>query len=371
MKKWILLTRDNLLEIDQERVREVDSDRPDLPLFVSPALCFHKTFSLPTDLDRSPENLQMEMFTRFLPGNLDEYLIQFVRLEELDEEIRTLGLGVKKELLSGYLDRGAPIYLLERVFAEQKFSLPTLLYIHLYSGSYCGYYEENLRWSRFVSEFDNETEEQTRQYVEENFTGEFEVKELFEERQLKSPESVRGLTEFVAEHNRPEFKLRSESDGDYKQVPLSLWFLLVLALVVTGTWWQSSRLEKNYYQTWMTKRFEQVLDREPRYPLQELEVALKRQKPAAGVKSNVVKKFPLLARIDAAFAQAPVHLLRLNLNGRKVQLIFLTESLKYAENLRSELSKRQMKEVEIVSTEAKELKNYQFEVHLQFQAGGI
>lgn len=366
MNNWNLASRSGFYHSENGSIREDISGSE--PLIIDPSITFRKHFELPTQVDRDPETLKLELFSRFLPADIDEYVCQFVMGPRNDRDSRKiLGLAVKENdlrWLEGIHGEDNDKYLLERMIRPPSDQSNCILELELPEGVFMGVFEDGfLDWCRFLKSTGEEERKQTRKYIENEYS--------YIETRRESPSFTVGdgtdwttfLDSWIPSQPEPETVVSRESEGGFwGRWRTTAWFLLVLAALAVGTWWSYNYYTLVQHQQWIQKQSDRFLD-DPGDPLTSLNSAIEQRRSTLETTEEALDVYPRVADVDAALAQLDVELIQLKIAQRQGQVSVLTDSLSTAENLKDRLQEQTgISETEIVSTTPREDSAFQFKV---------
>jgi hypothetical protein len=366
MNNWNLASRSGFYHSENGSIREDISGSE--PLIIDPSITFRKHFELPTQVDRDPETLKLELFSRFLPADLDEYVCQFVMGPRNDRDSRKiLGLAVKENdlrWLEGIHGEDNDKYLLERMIRPPSDQSNCILELELPKGVFMGVFEDGfLDWCRFLKSTGEEERKQTRNYIENEYS--------YVETRRESPsftvdngtDWTTFLDSWIPSQPEPDAAVSRESEGDFwGRWRTTAWLLLVLATLTVGTWWSYNYYTLVQHQNWIQKQSDRFLD-DSGDPLTSLNSAIEQRRSTLQTTEEALDVYPRVADVDAALAQLDVELIQLKIAQRQGQVSVLTDSLSTAENLKDRLRDQGgISETEIVSTTPREESAFQFKV---------
>lgn len=372
---WTLATRDGFFGVHENSIE--DGILAGRPLIIDPSITFRKHFEIPTDVDRNPEKLKLELFSRFLPSEIDDYVCQF-REGPIAEEgtRRVLGLAIKDDdmrWLEGQPGEETDKYFLENLLRPAPDSSGTrCVQLSLPNGVYFGVFDGDfLTWSRYLNTPRDETIEKTRSFVQGEFQDVNRILSLptFPGTEGDAASWVNALTDWLPDAPSPDRKLtRSQSSRHWKDWRKTAWTLLILGLLAVGLW------TVYYYQSiqrkhqWLANKSQVLLDKHKR-PTETLNSRIKSLRQKIRSQSNeVADVYPRLFQLDQTLKQHAIYLLQMNVRNSQGQLVLMTNSLQSAEDLKEALlAHSDIERVEIVSTTPRENGNYQFKVNINVQ----
>lgn len=371
MNSWNLASRSGFYHIDGTGVEETVAESD--PLLIDPSITFRKHFELPTGVDRDPETLRLELFSRFLPADLDQYVCQFQDGTLTDNDARrVLGLAIKEtdlKWLEGIHGEDTPKYILENLLEPPSGQSDVYLELSLPEGLYAGVFKDGfLTWSRYLKEGDQEEDserEATRTYVEDEFPDVETVAESPPFRTDEAGEWIEFSGNWIQDDPSEDRVVRRDLSRDlWSRWRSTAWTLLSLALLTTVVWWGYNYVTIRNHQNWTRQQAERFLGSSSN-PLDSLESSLGELRSTLETTEESRNVYPRIAQVDSVLAESDVHLLQLKISGSQGQLVFVTNSLESAENLKdSFLDAPGISRSEIVSTNPQEEGEYQFKVNM-------
>lgn len=379
MKNWNFASRNGFYHIDEGAIREDVSSGS--PLIVDPSITFRKHFELPTQVDRDPETLKLELFSRFLPADINEYVCQFVAGPKTgDGSQKLLGLAIKENdlrWLEGIHGEDSEKYLLEQIIAPPSNQTNSVLELELPEGVFIGVFEDGfLDWSRYLKTSEGEERKQTRKYLENEYSH-------IEARRESPPFDLKNGTEWtdfldpwLPSQPDPDTIVTRDSDVDFwSRWRATAWTLFVLATLTVGTCWAYNYYTLTKHQQWIQQQADRFLSQSGD-PLNDLNSAIEKRRSTLESTEKALNVYPRVADVDQALGQVDVELLQLKIADRQGQVSFLTNSLSTAESLNKILREQEgITRTEIISTNPRENSSYQFKVDVNLlwnpeQTGG-
>lgn len=372
MNDWTLATRNGFFAIHGDSMEdEVITGRP---LIIDPSITFRKHFEIPGSVNKSPENLKLELFARFLPSEIDNYVCQFLDGPvSSDGTRRVLGLALKEkdmQWLEGLHGEESQKYFLESLLASgSESSGAEALELPLPNGIYFGVLQDGfLRWARYLSDPRTKTLDQTRDYIREEFTDVADIQRLpdFPREEDEATDWIHSIKKWLPETpDQSKILSRERSRSYWEEWRSTAWTLLFLAYVTAGVWilynYRSVRQQRNWLQSNGKKLFESTANpnRKLSSEIQSIRRKLKTQS------QQVLDVYPRLFQLDRAIRNNDVYLLQLKIRKNQCQLVVMTNSLKAAEAMKqSLLNVPNISRVEIVSTQPQQDSDYQYKVNL-------
>ncbi|MFB6357322.1 MAG: hypothetical protein ABEJ65_12515 [bacterium] len=368
MDSWYLKTKNNSYYITEQEIRSTNEITEDIPVIVGPSLCYRKFFQIPTDTDRPRNEIALEAFNSFLPGQPSEFICQF-HFNEISENgeplYKVMGLGIREEDYQSIGD-SSPVYLLEYLLREQKADSRALLTLSLPEGEFWGYFDPVMNWSRYLRSPDSEQ----KQSALDQFNTEF------------------GSN--YSEYNSPEFTEEDGSDwieflnnwitGDLKQIPQLggttlqktwesvqglAWTALLLLMAGTCLFAINEIQLTSNYQKWIRTHTQRQLENPGENPLQSAKKELKQRRKMfrATRGKRRIYHYPRIVDIENVLNKHDIRLLRLDLRKANGKLIILSPELRQAEKLVSELARKDgIRQAQINNSNSVSIENYQYEI---------
>ncbi len=368
MKNWNFASRSGFYHIDDGIIRE--DVLAGLPLIIDPSITFRKHFELPTQVDRDPNTLKLELFARFLPADIDKYICQFVPGPETEEGTqKILGLAIQENdlrWLEGIHGENNEKYFLERMISPPSDESNCVFELELSEGIFTGVFQEGfLDWSRYLKSPDGDERKQTRKYLENEYSHVQPHRESPPFSIETGEEWTSFLDSWLPDQPDSEMRVTRESNLDFwSRWQTTAWTLLVLGVLTVGTWWSYNYYTLLQNQQWLQEQASRFLT-ESEDPLNHLNSVIEKRKNTLQTTDETLDVYPRVADVDEALAQVNVELLQLKISDRQGQVSFLTNSLSTAENLNKLLREQKgITRTEIVSTNPREDSSYQFKVDI-------
>lgn len=380
MPPWILANRTGFYEVRSDDI--VEDLSPGQPLLIDSSITLRKHFEIPTTVDRDPKTLKLELFSRFLPADVDQYICRFIEggLTENNSR-RVLGLAIKEkdmDWIEGIHGENEPRYFLEHVLRPSPQKGSCLLELDLPNGTFFGVYlTDFLTWARFLEEPDKDELNSTRDYIRSEYP---DCDEIHQSPEFATSGNSKKWPKFIGNWLPDSFETslqvkRSHSVNYWRQWQLSAWVLLLFALLTVTTWWSYNYFTIQRHEEWIQTKSQEFLGT-TESPNQALKEQIDNLRSRLRSSKEILDVYPRIARIDELVNNEDIHLLQLKIQANQGQIVFMTKSLKAAEELKGNLLDIDMIDrTEIVSTTPREGKEFPFKVNMNLlwtsdQSGG-
>jgi hypothetical protein len=340
------------------------------PLLIDPSITFRKHFELPATVNKDPRTLKLELFSRFLPADLDDYICQFQDGPTTDNNTkRVIGLAIKEkdmQWLEGLHGKGGEKYILENLL-EAPDEPDCQLKLNLPEGIYYGIFEDGfLSWARFLKSPEESMITETEDYIAEEYP---HLETRYESPDFEIDSNEPSWGEFLddwlpAQPDPSRIVVRPKDRNFWDQWRQTAWILLVLILLTSGTWWCYNYYVIRQNQQWINARAERFLNGSNN-PADYLQSEITSMRETIESMQEIPDVFPRIARLDEVLGNADIHLLQMKFKGKQAQLVFMTKSLKIAEKLKEDiLAIDGVDRTEIVSTNPQQQEEFQFRVNI-------
>ncbi|MFB6347566.1 MAG: hypothetical protein ABEK50_17760 [bacterium] len=375
MINWTLATRDGFYAIHGDTME--DEVITGQPLLIDPSITFRKHFEIPQNIDRNPDKLKLELFSRFLPSDIEDYICQFQDGPLTEDGTRSvLGLAIKDQdmkWLEGLHGEESENYFLENLLrppggSEERHSLE----LPLPGGLYFGVFRDRrLVWARYLNDPRSETIYKTRDYLEEEYPDLDQHHSLpsFPEETEDPTNWIEGIGEWLPDSpDTDKIVVRDKERSPWDTWRQTAWTLLFLTAVTVGLWVYYNRVLINRHQKWLNNKSKKLLE-SSNNPVRTLQSRIKSTRQKLKTQSTeVLDIHPRIYQLDQAIAANDVLLLQMQLVKNRGQLVLGTDSLQSAEQMKgSLLSVSNIERVEIVSTNPQQDQQYQYKVSLNVQ----
>lgn len=366
MNTWTLASRNGFYTISSDGIRENVSEGN--PLLIDPSITFRKHFELPKSVDKDPRTLRLELFSRFLPADIDNYICQFEKgpLTQSNSS-RVLGLAIKTQdmdWLEGIHGENENKFILERQLKPPEFS-DCVLELDLPEGKFFGVFSDDfLNWTRYLKDPDDEQINETLDYIQNEYP---DSDKVIESPDFQDEES--SWIEFINEWlpgkpNPAEAVIREQETDFWSRWQATAWTLLILVFMTIGVWWYYNHLKISNNREWARKKSRQFFDTS-KNPFQTVKNEITELKNTIDSRKKSPEVYPRLSLLDEVLKNVDIHLLQLKIRKNQGQIVFMTNSLKEAEDLKGALlSQPQIAQSEIVSTSPQTGNDFQFKVNL-------
>lgn len=371
MNDWTLATSNGFYAIRGNTLEdEVITGKP---LIVDPSITFRKHFEIPGTVDKSPEKLKIELFSRFLPSEIDNYICQFRDGPvSNDGTRRVLGLAIKEkdmQWLEGLHGEDPQKFLFETLLAPREGSnTPSAAEINLPDGVFFGVFEnEFLTWARYLGDPGEKTLDQTRDYIHDEFDTIDSIQQSPPFTGIEEASDwVKGIKQWLPETPDPDHAISRDRNQNYWETWRSTaWTLLFLAFVTLGVWTVYYRHSIKQKQSWLKDNSKQLLNT-TNNPNRKLQSKIKSiQQKLQTQADEILDVHPRLYQLDQAIMANDLYLLQLKIRKNQSQLVVMTDSLQSAEEMKETLlAVPNIDRVEIVSTNPQQDSEFQYKVNL-------
>lgn len=344
MDNFVLISRNGMFHVN-DSVTPVEQIPEGCDVVIDPSLTFRKNFEVPGTVDRDEEKIKLQVFSRFLPEDIDQFTCQFMaKAEDQSEKTRVCGLGIRTEKLNNIKNQLATnqeVYFLEALLENPFPGQRTELSVSLPEGRLLAQFSSDfLVWSNFLD--DNEDQHVYRPGFLPESDNTVELPEFPETPEDRSDPSWRD--EFTR-------CLRTDPPGDLSllnRLYRSIWdrwentahltvvLMVVTALVWTGVQHYANSIRRN----WLHEEYRKLTGETSETPYRTLREKVSRLESEMDTTESPQPQtplYPVIPKVDSILGDRDIHLLTLDLSRRSLEFAFLSPSLENAEQFRNDL----------------------------------
>ncbi len=372
MEPWLLRSQEEYFLLTEDTIRPVERSTDSYPCVLSPSFNFRSYLAIPSDTNREPREIRLDLFKNSLPKSIEELKYQFVdlRIGEEGEKI-VLALAITDEryraVVSDERDFG-DLYFFEALIAQRGEPEPRLNRIHFPDGLFYGLHRESLVWSSFISTPSGRQKNITERYVRDNFDeplGEMTI-ESFTGESVSRKDWTETVNEILPERFAPSRSVTSDGDQNLLgELRTSFVFFLVLLIISSSIWIYTSNRRQTNLSEWMSNQYREITGERTNNPVNNL---TNRVNELNSLGQNKDRLYPLVTVLDRHLSKFPLRVLRLKLTAGKTTLVALAESLEDVETLRDRLRRSErIRAVSIASSNSMAYQEFNYRVKLSVQ----